>query len=305
MAPNGAHAQAYPAKSVRIVTGAAGGGNDTTARLVANLLTTSLGQNVVVDNRPGIGIIPAQTVAQAAPDGYTLLVYANTVWLLPFLQDRVPYDPVKDLAPVTLAAVLPQLLVTNPALNVRTVKELIALARAKPGELNFSTSGVGSVNHLAGELFKSMAKVNIVHVPYKGTALGTTDLIGGRVQLSFPTAASVAPHVKAGRLTALAITTAAPSVLFPNIPTMSAAGLPGYEAAAMLGMFAPAGTPAPVIERLQHDIARAVAQGETREAFLKAGMEPVGSTPDQLAATMKSDMTRMGRVIRDAGIRAE
>jgi tripartite-type tricarboxylate transporter receptor subunit TctC len=147
--------------------------------------------------------------------------------------------------------------------------------------------------------------VNIVHVPYKGTALGTTDLIAGRVQLSFPTAASVGPHVKAGKLTALAITTATPSVLFPNVPTMSSAGLPGYEAAAMLGMFAPAGTPVPVIERLQQDVARAVAQGETREAFLKAGMEPSGSTPEQLAAKMKSDMTRMGRVIKEAGIRAE
>ena len=298
-------AQTFPQKPLRIVTGAAGGGNDTTARLVGQMLTESMGQNVVIENRPGIGIIPAQTVAEAPPDGYTLIVYANTVWLLPFLKERVPYDPIKDLAPVSLIAVLPQLLVVNNGLPVNSVRDLIALAKAEPGTLNFSTSGVASVNHLAGELFKSMAGVNIVHVPYKGTALGTTDLIGGRVQLSFPTAASVIQHVKAGRLKALGITTAKPSSLFTDIPTIAASGLPGYDASAMLAMLAPAGTPPAIVKRLHAEVVKSFGRQNTRESFMKAGMEPVGSSPEQLGTAMKSDMARMGKVITDAGIRAE
>jgi len=297
--------QAYPVKPVRILTGAPGGGNDTTSRLVANVLSAGLGQTFMVENRPGIGVIPAQALAESRPDGYTLLVYANTVWLLPFLRDSVPYDPVKDFAPVTLTAVLPQLLVVHPNLPVKNVKDLVALAKSRPGELNFSTSGVGSANHLAGALFMSMTKVKLIHVPYRGTALGTTDLIAGRVELSFPTAASVAPHVNAGKLKALAITTARPSPLFPDVPTMASAGLPGYEAAAMLGMFARAGTPAAIIDRLQQEFSKALAKPETKEAFLKAGMEPVGNTPDQFATIVKNDMARMGKVIKEAGIRTE
>lgn len=301
-----ARGQAYPDKPLRIVTGAAGGGNDTTARLIGSLLSANLGQSVVVENRGGIGIIPAQTVAESRPDGYTLLVYVNTVWLLPFLKDNIPYDPVKDLAPISLAAILPQILVINLSVPVNSVKELIALAKAKPGNLNYSTSGVGSANHLAGELFKSMAGVNIVHVPYKGTALGTTDLIGGRVELSFPTAASVIPHVKAGRLRALAVTTARASQLFPELPTVAASGgLAGYDAAGIMGMFTTAGTPPAIIHRLQQELAKSLGRPEGRELFLKAGMEPVGSTPEQLAAAVKADMTRMGKVIKDAGIRAD
>jgi tripartite-type tricarboxylate transporter receptor subunit TctC len=195
--------------------------------------------------------------------------------------------------------------VVHPNLPVKNVKDLVALAKSRPGELNFSTSGVGSANHLAGALFMSMTKVKLIHVPYRGTALGTTDLIAGRVELSFPTAASVAPHVNAGKLKALAITTARPSPLFPDVPTMASAGLPGYEAAAMLGMFARAGTPAAIIDRLQQEFSKALAKPETKEAFLKAGMEPVGNTPDQFATIVKNDMARMGKVIKEAGIRTE
>ncbi len=298
-----AHGQPYPSKPVRIVTSGVGGGADFAARLIAQGLTASLGQQVLVDNRAS-GVIPGEVVAKAAPDGYTLLLYGAATWLTSLMRDDVPYDAVKDFAPITLAGRAPNVLVAHPSLPVKSVKELIVLAKARPGELNYTTGGTGSSSHLAGELFKSMAGVNIVRIPYKSGSLETNDLIAGQVQLSFATPVSVMANVKAGRLRALAVTSAQPSALFPELPTV-AASVPGYESVSMHGLFAPAKTPASIIKRLNEDVVRFLNTAETKARLLNAGVETVGSAPDELAAAIKSDIARMGKVIKDAGIRAE
>lgn len=226
--------QSYPNKPLRLVTAAPGGGSDFASRLIAQGLTPSLGQQVIVDNRGGAnGAIAAQTVADALPDGYTLLLYASTVWIVPFLQ-RVSYDPVRDFAPITLALSSPIILVVHPSVAAHSVKELIDLAKAKPGALNYASSSSGSPNHLAAELFKAMANINIAHIPYKGGGPALRALIGGEVQLMFATAGGAVPHISSGRLRALAVTSAQPSVLFPALPTVAASGLPDYEAATVL-----------------------------------------------------------------------
>jgi tripartite-type tricarboxylate transporter receptor subunit TctC len=297
-----ADGQNYPSRVIRIVTTEAGGGSDFNSRMVAQGLTVNLGQQVIVDNRPGT--LSTEAVARAAPDGYTLLFNGSTVWLLPFLRDSVPYDPVKDLSPVTLATRAPSILVVHPSLPVKTVKELIALAKARPGEINYAAGVIGAPPHIAGELFKARAGVNIVQVNYKGIGLAFNDVIGGQVQLMFPTAGSVIPHVRSGRLRALAVTTLEPSGLFPGLPTV-AASVPGYESTAPLAVFAPAKTPAALINRLNQEIVRVLNTTEVKEKFLNVGIEPVGSSPEQLAARIKSDMTHLGKLIKDAGIRGD
>ncbi len=297
-------AQDYPAKPVRIVTSGVGGAGDIAARVIAQGLGSSLGQQVVVDNRAS-GIIPIEVVVRAAPDGYTILLYGSVVWLAPYLRDIVSYDPIKDLAPITLAVTAPNVLVVHPSLPVKSVADLIALARAKPGDLNYGSSGAGSSGHLAAELFNAMAKIKIVRVNYKGAGAALSDVIGGQVQLSFATATSIAAHVQSGRLKALAVTSSKASALLPNLPTIAASGLSGYESASTSGIFAPAATPAAIIGRLNQEIVRALARAEVKERFLNAGSEVVASTPAQLSVAIKADMARMGKVIRDAGIRAE
>jgi tripartite-type tricarboxylate transporter receptor subunit TctC len=297
-----AGAQNFPNRLIRVLTTGAGGGSDLNARLISQALTISLGQQVVVDNRPGT--IPNETVAKAAPDGYTLLFNGSAVWLLPYLRDSVPYDPLKDLAPVTLATSAPCIIAVHPSLPVKTVRDLIALAKARPGQLNYAAGVIGAPPHIAGELFKARAGVNIVQVSYKGIGGGFTDVIAGQVQLMFPTAGSVIPHLNSGRLRALAVTTLEPSQLFPGMPT-AAEALPGFEATAPLAVFAPALTPAAIVQRLNQEIVRVLNTPELREKFLNVGIEPVGSTPEQLAARVKSDMVTLGKVIRDAGIRAD
>jgi len=294
-------AQNYPNKPIRMVTTAPAGGSALAARLIAPGLTTSLGQQVVVDSR---GNVAAEIVAKSAPDGYTLLVYGSTVWLAPLLSD-MPYDPVRDFTPVSLVSNSPNVLVVNPALGVKSVKELIALARAKPGALNYGASGIGSSLHLAPEMFKAMAGVNIVHVNYKGSGQALTDLIGGQVQLMFPVGPSVVPHIKSGRLRALAVTSAQPTPQFPDLPTVAASGLPGYETVSRSGILAPAKTSMTIINRLHQEIVRAMTNPDVRETFFNGGADVVASTPAQFAAAIKSDMTRMGKVIKDAGIRAD
>lgn len=297
-----ADAQNFPNRVIRFLTTSAGGGSDLNARLMAQALSANIGQQVVVDNRAGT--IPTEVVAKAPPDGYTLLVNGSTVWLLPFLRDSLPYDPLKDFAPVTLATNSPCIVTVHPSLPVKNVAELIALAKARPAQLNYVAGVIGAPPHIAGELFKARAGVNIVQVGYKGIGGGFTDVIAGQVQLMFPTAGSVMPHLQSKRLRALAVTTLEQSVLFPGMPTV-AATLPGYEASAPLAVFAPAATPAAIVQKLNQEIVRVLNQPELKEKFLNVGIEPVGSTAEQLAARMKSDMATLGKVIKDAGIRAD
>ncbi len=296
--------QAYPDKPIRIVTSDSGGGSDIVARVIAQAVSAPLGQQVVVDNRGG-GVIAGEIVSRAQPDGYTLIYYGSTLWILPLMRKSVPYDTVKDFAPITLAVSSPNILVVHPSVAAKSVKELIALAKARPGELNYASAAAGTIPHLAAELFKSMAGVDLVRVVYKGTGAALNDLLGGQVQVMFATAPSAAPHVKTGRLRALAMTTAHPSAAFPELPTIATAGLPGYEAVQVSGMFAPAKTPAAIINRLNQEIVRALNQANVKEKLSSTGVEVVGSSAEQFAAKIKSEIVRMGKVIREAGIRDE
>ena len=298
--------QAVMGRPVRVITTESGSANDLLARLIAPLLTGSLGQQVVVDNRGNAsGIVAAQIVATAKPDGHTLLFYGSGLWLLPFMKERVPYDAVRDYAPITLAGSSPNILVVHPAVPASSVKDLITYARTRPGELNYGSGSTGTTPHLAAELFNAMAGVHTVIVPYKGGGSALNALVGGEVQLMFPTVGLGMPQVKSGRLRALAVTSDKPSALAPGMPTVAASGLPGYESVLMSGVYAPAGTPSNVVSRLHQEITRIMSRPDIRERFLAAGLDPIGSTPEQLAASVKADMARWGKVIRDAGIRVD
>jgi tripartite-type tricarboxylate transporter receptor subunit TctC len=297
-------AQAWPVKPIRIVTSGVGGGSDLASRLVAQGISPALGQQVIVDNRPS-GVIPGEVVAKAAPDGYTLLVSSSVLWLEPLFQGQAPYDAARDFAPVSLIAKSPNILVVHPSLPVKSVKELVALAKARPGELNYAAGATGSSDHLAAELFKVMSGVNIVRISYKTAASRVADLMGGHVHLSFGSGGTVVVHVRSGRLRALAVTSAEPSALLPELPTVAASGVPGYEAIQILAVFAPARTPAPLIGRLNQEIARAVNRADVKEKFLSSGVETVGSSPEHLAAAIKSDMAKWEKLVKVAGIRAE
>ena len=298
--------QGFPNKPVRIVTSEPGGGLDFAARLISQGITSSLGQPVIVENRGGAGgLIAIETVAKAQPDGYTLLLYGSTIWLVPFLRENVSYDPVRDFSPVILAVSSPNIVVVHPSIAANSVKELIALAKAKPGVLNYGSGALGASSHLSVELFKAMAGVNIVRIPYKGSGPALNGLIAGQVQVMFATSGGVVPHIKSGRLRALAVTSAQPSALMPDLPTVAASGLPGYVSASLGTIFAPAKTPAPLINRLNQEMVRFLRTADAKEQFLRSGVETVGSTPAELAATMKSEMARLGKVIKDAGIREE
>jgi len=301
-----ASGQDYPRKPIRLVTAEPGGGNDFAARLIVQGLGGSLGQPMIVDNRGGAGgIIAADIVAKAQPDGYTLLLYANNIWIIPLLRSNAPFDVIRDFAPITWAAKSPNTVVVHPALPVKSVEDLIAHARARPGELNYGSGGSGSSTHLAVELLKSMAGVNIVRVPFRGNAPALNALFAGEVHLMIATAGTVAPHLKSGRLRALAVTSAQPSPLAPGLPTVAASGLPGYESIQIYGVFAPGRTSSVIVKRLHDEIVRVLGRADVKEKFLAAGVEPVGSTPQQLAATIRSEIARMSKVIKDAGIREE
>jgi tripartite-type tricarboxylate transporter receptor subunit TctC len=303
--PGATSAQNFPLKPVRILTGEPGASLDFAARLVAQALSGGFGQPVIVENRGGAsGAVAAQTVARASPDGYTMILYGSTLWIAPLMQ-KLPYDAVRDFAPITLVTAQPNILVVNPSVAAKSVSELIALARAKPGEINFATGQLGSTNHLAALLFKSMAAINIVHIPYKGTGAALPDLVAGRVQMMFPNAGAVTDLIKSGRLRALAVTSLQPSALVPGVPTVTATGLPGYESIATQGIFAPARTPPAIVNRLNQEIVRVLNLPDIKEKFLATGVEVVGNLPRQFAATVKSDIERLGKVIRDAGIKIE
>ena len=296
--------EAFPAKPIRIITAQAGGGNDFAARIIAQGLTTSLGRTVIVENRGGSVVVASEILMHAQPDAYTLLLYGNNLWLLPFMRESVRYDVMKDFAPVSLAVSSPNVLVVPPVLPVKSARELIALAKSKPGELNFGAA-TGGLAHIAAELFKSMAGIRIVHVAYKGGAPALTDLMAGQLQMVFPTAGAVAPHLHSGRLRALGVTSAKPSALLPDIPTIAATGLPGYESVSQFALFAPRGTPQDRVELLSREIAKAVQSPEAKQRFHGAGIEPVGTTPAGLTAVVRTEMGTLGKVIRDAGIRAD
>jgi tripartite-type tricarboxylate transporter receptor subunit TctC len=289
--------QNFPSKPVRVVTGEVGGATDITARLIGPGLTEALGQQVLVDNRGGgSGAIAALTVSRASPDGHTLLFYASALWIVPLMQE-VAWDPVKDFSPITLVASAPNILVVHPSLPVKSLGELIALARARPGALNYASGGSGGSPHLAAELFKSMARVDIVRVSYKGGGPAVNDLIAGQVQLMFGSAGSVTPHVRSGRLRPLAVTSLQPSPLAPGLPTVASFGLPGFVTLGHFALFAPAGTPASVIGRVQQEIARVIARPLVKEKLLSSGLEPAGGTPEALAALVKSEIAMWGKVL--------
>lgn len=294
--------QTYPSKVVRIQTTEAGGFPDGVARLLAQGLSASLGQQVIVENR---AIAAVDVTAKAQPDGYTLLFYTSVLWLAPFLRENVSWDPLRDFAPVMLATNSPNIVVVHPSLPVKSIRELIALAKARPGELNYSTSSPGSSNHLGAELFRVMADVRIVRINYKGTGSALVSLAGGEVQLSFPSAGSVMPHLRAGRVRALAVTSAQPSALAPDLPTVAAAGLPGYEASAYNGLLAPVKTPPAIIARLSQEALQVIRRTDVTERIFNGGAEVAAGTPEEFASIIRSEMAKWGRLIRDAGIRGE
>jgi tripartite-type tricarboxylate transporter receptor subunit TctC len=301
--PGAAMGQAYPTKAIRIVTAPAGAGNDFVARVLAQGLTGGLGQQLVVDNRPA-GIV-GELVAKSPPDGYTLLALGSVLWLTPLLQDNVGYDPVKDFAPVSLTARSVNILVVHPSVPAGSVKELIALGRARPGQLNYATGGTGSSNHLGAELFNAMARIKMVRIAYKGSGPAINDMISGQVHVMFPTTAAAMPHVKSGRLKALAVTSLQPSALAPGLPAVAESGLPGYESIVIYGLFAPAKTPAPVISRLYSELVQFRQSGGAADKLLPAGVEVVAGPPAELAAAIKSEMTRIAKLIKDTNLRAQ
>ena len=299
----GATAQNYPDRPVRIVTAEPGGGTDLATRLIAQGLAENMNQQVIVDNKPA-GPIQGDLVAKARSDGYTLLLTGSSFWITPFLYE-VAWDPVRDFVPITQVANLPNILIVHPAVAASSVKELIALAKAKSGELNYGATSAGASAHLAAEMFKAMAGVNIVRISYKGTGQALNDLIGGQVQIMFASIPGGMPHVKSGRVKALAIASAQPSELAPGMPTVSATGLPGYVSVTPYGVFAPAKTPVAITNRLHQEILRVLGRAEVKEKFFGFGADVVGSTPEQLLATVKAEMSGMGKLIKEAGIRAE
>ena len=296
-------AQEYPSKPIRIVTTAPGGGGDFTSRVIAEGISGPLGQPVIVDNR-ATGLVASDFVAKAPPDGYTLTVAGGAFWIFPLLQ-KAPYDVVRDFSPISLLVREVNVVVVVPSLPVNSIKELIALAKKKPGALNYASTGVGGTDNLAAELFKSMASVNIVHVPYKGTAPGIAGLLGGEVQMAITDSGNVAAHVKSGRLRALAVTAAEPSALVPGLPTVAASGLPGYEMVGMTSIFAPAKTPVAIIKRLNQEIVRVLNLPNVKERFFNIGVEVVGSSPEQLASTVDTEIAKDSKIIRDAGIKVD
>ena len=302
MGTGAAYGQEYPAKPIRIITSGVGGGNDYVSRAIGPYLSASLGQPVITENRPS-GILAAEAASKAAPDGYSLLFASNSLWIGPLIQ-KMPYDAFRDFTPITLPDKQPNLVVVHPSLPVKTVKELIALAKSRPGELNYASANIGSTNHLAAELFKAMANVNITRIPYKSVGPGLTDLLGGQIQLMFSTAAPAMPHVKSGKLRALAVTSAQPTALAPGMPTV-AATVPGYESVSSDAIMAPAHTAPAIIQRLNQEIVRVLARQDIKEKFMSVGLETVGSTPEELAAVMKSDLTLFGKIIKDAGVKAD
>jgi tripartite-type tricarboxylate transporter receptor subunit TctC len=300
--------QSYPVKPVRLVVPLVPGGNlDIVARAVAQRLGEGLGQQVIVENRPGASsLVGTQYVAKSAPDGYTLLAMANTFTSVPAVIANPGYDPVKDFTGVTMTCKVAQVLVINPSLPVKSVKELVALAKARPGELSYASSGNGSTGHFAAELFNQKTGLKMLHVPYKGNAQAIVDIIAGQVMMMYDQVSTSAPLVKAGKLRALAVTSSTRSNLFPDLPTISEAGVKGYEAITFNGLLAPAGTPRDALTRLQSEVAKAVAAPAMRNSFLERGVELTASkSPDEFSGYIRSEVAANATLARNAGIIAQ
>ncbi|MDM0025859.1 Bug family tripartite tricarboxylate transporter substrate binding protein [Variovorax saccharolyticus] len=305
LAPIAALAQAdFPAKPITIIVPfSAGGTTDILARVVGLYMSRDLGQPVVVDNRAGAGgNIGGQAAARSPADGYTLFMgTVGTHAINQSLYKKMPFDPIKDFAPLTRVAMVPNLLVANPSQPFKNVKEMIAYAKANPGKINFGSSGNGSSIHLSGELFKQMAGVDMQHVPYRGSAPAVSDLLGGQISVMFDNMPSAIPHVKGGKLRALAVTTAKRSPALPDVPTIAEAGVPGYEATSWFGLLAPAGTPAPVVAKLNASILKALADPEVKKKLAEQGAEPFGEKPEQFAAFIQSETLKWGKVVKESG----
>jgi tripartite-type tricarboxylate transporter receptor subunit TctC len=300
-------AQSYPDRPIRLVVAfAPGGGTDVAARTITPKLSELLGKQIVVDNRPGAAsTLGTDLVAKAPPDGYTLLMSDTTFGIVPALYPKLNYDAERDFAPITQVISVPGVLVVHPSVQATNVRELVALARSHPGQLNFGSGGVGTPVHMAGELLKIAAKVDIVHVPYKGAGPALTDLLGGHFQMMFPTLQSVMPHIKAGRLRALAVTTEKQTPALPGVPTMAEAGVPGVVAVAWFGMHAPRATPQSIVTRLHGDAVKAIEDPTIKNRFAAEGAEVVGSSPRDFAKFVSAEITKWKRVVKDAGIKAE
>ena len=299
---------AYPVKPIRIIVPSApGSGPDIMARAIGQKLNESLGQPIVVDDKPGAGgIIGSEAAAKSAPDGYTLIMAnAGSHAVNASLYAKLPYDPVKDFAPITLVAVAPNILIVHPTLPARTAKDLIALARTRPGELTFGSGGNGSTAHLSGELFRTMAGINVVHIPFKGSPAAVIGVIAGQIVMAFPNIPPALPHVRSGKLKALAVTTAKRSAALPDLPTIAESGLPGYEATAWFGVLAPAGTSSAIIAKLNSAIVKSVHVREMRERLSAEGTEAVGNTPEQFAQIIKTDIAKWAKVVKASGAKPE
>jgi tripartite-type tricarboxylate transporter receptor subunit TctC len=300
-----AHA-AYPERPIRlIVSYPPGGGTDVTARQITPSLSERLGKQIVIDNRSGAGsTLGTNIVANAAPDGYTLLMADTTFGIVPGLYQKVPYDSLRDFAPVTQITSVPGALVVHPSLPANSVKELVALAKSKPGGLNFGSGGVGTPVHMAAELLQLQAKIKMVHIPYKGAGPAFADLLGGQFHMMFPTMQSAVPHIKSGRLRLLAVTTEKRTPAYPDTPTMDEAGVPGVVSVAWFGLMAPAGTPRAIIDRLHAEAAKVVQEPTIRDRFIAETAEPVGSTPAQFGKFISNEISKWTRVVKAAGIKA-
>jgi tripartite-type tricarboxylate transporter receptor subunit TctC len=308
MAAAPSFAQSYPSKPVRfIVPFAPGGSTDLLARMLSRHLTESLAQPVVVDNRAGAGgVIGAEIAARAPADGYTIVLGSpGPLTINPNLLARVPYDTLRDFAPIALATISPFTLVVHPSTPAQSVKDLLALARAKPGQLSYGSAGNGSVGHFSAEQFKALARVDLLHVPYKGAGPAVGDLLGGRLNLMFENLPTIIPHVRSGKLRMLAVGTKARSALAPEVPTIAESGVPGYESSTAFGVLAPAKTPAAIVSRLNREIVAALNSGEMKERLANQGLEALGGTPQQYAVHLRQELAKYGRLVKAAGIRIE
>lgn len=298
----------YPAKPIRMLVGfPPGGSTDVLARLVGQFLGQSLQQQVVIDNRAGAtGNVASELTARANPDGYTLMMATVASHAInPALFSKVPYDPVKDFAPVSLVASYPLVLVINPRVPAKSVGQIVELARAKPGQLRYSSSGNGSPGHLSAELFKSAARIDMIHVPYKGGAPATTAVLSGEVEMNFGTLPAMMPHVKAGKLLAPAVTTARRSPALPEVPTVAEGGLSGFDVSSWAGVVAPAGTPRPIVDRLQRELVAVLKNPTVRERLASEGAEPVGNTPAEFGAFIKVELVKWAAAVKQAGARVD
>ena len=301
-------AQTFPSKPIRFLVGfAPGGSTDIVARLLAQKMTENMGQQVVVENRPGAGSnIAAEALAKAPPDGYTILACTTGLFAIqPFLYKKLPYDPEKDLLPVTQTGSLPYIIVVHPSLPVKGVRDFVALAKRRPGELNYASSGIGTASHLSAEYFRNAAAIDLVHVPYKGTGQAMSDLLGGQVVLMFDQPVSSLPHVKSGKLKVLGITSAKRFPTLPEIATVAEQGMSGFEAISWAGVCAPGRTPADIVARLNAELVKALKSPEISDRLLRDGIEPIGNTPEEFRAHTRREREKWGKVVRDANVKVE